>query len=252
MRHDPGVAGHIGNRIVACDEGPVGELSVEHAIEPVGFLDVALDRIRDLVGRILREVVVLSGHRTKAAHLPEQPFQCVGAAARVARQEPAGLFGEIDKDRPAFKNGQRRTTVGGRMVDDGRHAVVRCDLQEIGLELLALADIDRHDAIGMACLFQKDGDLVPVGRRPIVKVDHAVPRTAAECVRVSAQMPLRGRAFRRESCREARLAQRRLGRSGDAFDLAEQAFEIAQHGRESPLKADAARNAPDNVADQRR
>jgi hypothetical protein len=45
---------------------------------------------------------------------------------------------------------------------------------KIGCELLALADVDRDDPIGDARLFQEDRDLVPVGRGPIVKIDHEV------------------------------------------------------------------------------
>src|SRR3990172_379854 len=42
-RHDPGITGHVGKRVVVTgDEGVVPQPKVEHAIEAVGFVDEAL------------------------------------------------------------------------------------------------------------------------------------------------------------------------------------------------------------------
>src|SRR5215471_15082032 len=57
-------------------------------------------------------------------------------------------------------------------VDDRRNTVVGADLEELGLELLVLADVDRVRGVGQAHLFQHDGSLAAVGRRPGVEVDH--------------------------------------------------------------------------------
>jgi hypothetical protein len=65
-----------------------------------------------------------------------------------------------------------------RGVDDRRDAVVGGNAQEVRLELLALADVHRNDAVGDAGLFQKDRDLVAVGRRPIIEIDHGVRSSA--------------------------------------------------------------------------
>ena len=170
--HDPGIGRHIGDRIGARDIVATFELTIEHAIEPVRLVDVAVDRIGDLLRRVGREVVVLPRHGTEAAHLPEQPFDRLGTTARIARQEPAGLFGEIEQDGAGLEQRDRRAAVLRLVVDDGRHAVVRGDLEEVGLELLALADIDRVDRIGRVRLFEEQRDLVPVGRRPVIEVDH--------------------------------------------------------------------------------
>src|SRR3546814_10453296 len=56
--------------------------------------------------------------------------------------------------------------------DDGRHPVVRADLQEFGLELVAGADVDRVDLVRQPHLFQHDGDLKAIRRRPHVEIDH--------------------------------------------------------------------------------
>ena len=44
-----------------------------------------------------------------------------------------------------------------------------------GCELLARADVHGHDLVRHPRLFQKHRDLVAVGRRPIVEIDHREP-----------------------------------------------------------------------------
>src|SRR5262245_2047787 len=62
---------------------------------------------------------------------------------------------------------------GRVVVDDRRHAVVRADRQELRLELIAPADVDRDRAVRHGQLLQHDRDLPAVRRRTIVDVDHA-------------------------------------------------------------------------------
>ena len=45
------------------------------------------------------------------------------------------------------------------------------DGQKLGLELIALANVDRLDLVGNARFFAEDRDLVPVGCRPVVEFD---------------------------------------------------------------------------------
>src|ERR1700748_2079758 len=40
--HHPGIAGHVGDRIVAADEFAVRQALVQHTIEPVGLVDIAV------------------------------------------------------------------------------------------------------------------------------------------------------------------------------------------------------------------
>ena len=73
--------------------------AIEHAKEPVGLLDMALHGVGNALRRVLHEVVVLAGHGSEAAHLPEHPLERCLAAAHVGADEAAGLLGEIDEDR---------------------------------------------------------------------------------------------------------------------------------------------------------
>ena len=58
------------------------------------------------------------------------------------------------------------------LADDRRHLVVRADLQELGFELVALADVDGMHRPFEAALLEHDVNLVPVGRGPRIAVDH--------------------------------------------------------------------------------
>ncbi len=109
----------------------------------------------------------LADHRADAAHLPHQPFHRLPVRRRLLGPELAGLLGEIHQDRARLE--QRSAVVA---VDDGGDAVVGADLEEIGLELLVLGDVDRVRGVIQAALLQHDGDLAAVGRRPRVKIDH--------------------------------------------------------------------------------
>src|SRR5262249_49257715 len=50
--------------------------------------------------------------------------------------------------------------------------IVRRDRQKLLFELLALADVHRENLVRQAGLFEEDRDLVAVGRRPVMQVDH--------------------------------------------------------------------------------
>src|ERR1700728_3740945 len=47
--HDPGIACHVGDGIGPGDEFAIGEPLVEHRIETVCLLDVAVDRVGDIL-----------------------------------------------------------------------------------------------------------------------------------------------------------------------------------------------------------
>src|SRR3977135_330328 len=111
IRHDPRIARHVGDRVVAGDEVAPGELLVEHAVEAVDLVAVAIDRVGGLVVGVLREVVVLPAHRSAPAQLPKQPLDRVVALARIGRQELAGLLGEVEQDRARLEHRDRRAAV---------------------------------------------------------------------------------------------------------------------------------------------
>ena len=95
-RHDPWVRRHIGYCVVVGgDEVAAGKTPVEHAVKPVRFLHITIDGVRDLLGRVLSEVMVLAGHRSETADLPKQPPRCGRAPPQIVRQEPSRLVGEI-------------------------------------------------------------------------------------------------------------------------------------------------------------
>ena len=112
-------------------------------------------------------MVHLADHRPDAAHLPHQPLHDEPVAVLVLGYELAGLVGEIEQDGAGLE--QRAAVVA---VDDRGDAVVGADLQEVGLELLVLGDVDRMCGIVEPALLEHDGDLAAVGRRPRVEIDH--------------------------------------------------------------------------------
>src|SRR6185312_15659221 len=124
VRYGPGVTGNVRDRILTGEKVTPAEALVEHAVEAVGLLDVALDGVGDLLGRVAREVVVLAGHRTQARDLPEQPLQCLETATQCGRQQPAALLGEVEEDGAGLEHRKRRTAAGRVVIDDRGDAVI--------------------------------------------------------------------------------------------------------------------------------
>src|SRR5260370_37423548 len=57
--NDPGIRSHVGDAVaVAGNERAVFEMTIEHAVETVRFLHVAVDRVRNSVRLVEPEVVV--------------------------------------------------------------------------------------------------------------------------------------------------------------------------------------------------
>ena len=95
----------------------------------------------------------LAEHRADARHLDHHPLDDIVALAGVLGQELAGLFGEVEQDRPELDHGvglPARTV----MIDDRWNLGVRIDLQELRAELLALPDVDELGVIGQARLLR--------------------------------------------------------------------------------------------------
>src|SRR5262249_7671173 len=104
---------------------------------------------------------------TGAAHLPHQPFK--DAVALFPWHQPVGLLSEIDQDRAGFHQMQP-----GVAIDDGGNFVVGTDLEKVGRELLALADVDGMRLIGQREFLECNGNFSPIGRGPSVKIDHVL------------------------------------------------------------------------------
>src|SRR3546814_18161502 len=99
----------VGNRIGAGDEIATLQLPVEYAVQPVGFLDVAIDRIGDRLGRVAVEMVVLPRHRAQLAHLPHPQLHSIALLARGVADKTAGLVCEIDENRNLFEHDDGRS-----------------------------------------------------------------------------------------------------------------------------------------------
>ena len=120
--------------------------------------------------RVVAEVVRLAAVGAEVGHLPEQPLLDLDAGALIGGIELAGLAAEILHDGARLED-RDRLAAGAIGIDDGGHAVVGRDGQELGLELVALADVDGLDLVGKPALLEHDRDLVAVGRGPVVQLD---------------------------------------------------------------------------------
>src|SRR5688572_31283170 len=158
----------VARQILALPQPPI-----HNPVEAIRFVLVAVHGVLDLLRRVAQKVVRLPEHRADVAHLEHGPLHHLPALAQILRQEPAGLGRQIEKHRAGL--GEReRLAVGTVGIHHRRHLVVGRDLEEIGLELVAGADIDRDHAVRRAGLLEHDVDLVAVGRRPRVQVDHEI------------------------------------------------------------------------------
>src|SRR6516162_9967912 len=97
--HDPWIAGDIGDRVLPRNVGAIIEAMIEYTVQAVGFLHVALDGIRNLLGSITREVMVLSRHGTETSHLPDEPLRHLEPTAQLCRAELAGRYSDVHEDR---------------------------------------------------------------------------------------------------------------------------------------------------------
>ena len=171
-RAQPREDGDVGDRVGGPgDVLAVGEPLVHHAVEPLRFVGVAVDRVLELVGRVDAEVMGLSEHRADAAHLEHQPLQHFVSRGDRFGHEAASLGSEVDEDRARFEQ-RKRLAFGSVGVDDGRDLVVRADREEFGLELVAGADVHWNHPVRQATLFEHDVNLVSVGCGPRIHFDH--------------------------------------------------------------------------------
>jgi hypothetical protein len=69
--------------------------------------------------------------------------------------EFSGLAGQVKQYRAGLEYADRFLAVERRVIDDGGHAIVRCDLQKIRFELLARADVHALQCVGELRLFEK-------------------------------------------------------------------------------------------------
>ena len=158
----------LGKVLVSC------QARIKHAVQAVFFFGVAVDCVRHrFLGRA-QEMVHLSEHRPDAAHLEHQPLQRVVFQAVGFRQQLAGLARQINEYRARLHH-RVRLAVGAVGIDQRRNLAVGTDGDELGCELVVLADIDRVGTIRQPGFFEHDGNLAPVGRGPGIKIEHGRP-----------------------------------------------------------------------------
>src|SRR5438552_354655 len=170
-RHDR----HVGDAVFAAgDPLAVLQLFFYHPVKPVGLVLVAVARVFDLLGRVLQEMVRLPEHRADVPHLEHGPLHHLPAVAQVARQELAGLGGEVEQHRARL--GEReRLPARAFLVDHRRDLVIGRDGEEFRLELVTRSNIDGMNFIFETSFLQHDVNLVAIGRGPCIEVDHGLP-----------------------------------------------------------------------------
>ena len=169
---DPREGGDVGDGVVrAGDPRLPGEHALEHGEQPPGLADVAVARplVLEIPPGELVEEADLPEHRPDPAHLEHQPLQHAVAPGGVAGDEPAGLLGEIDEDRPRLEEPERRAA-GAVRVDDRRDLAVRVQRQKGGTPLVAAVETDAVRLVGQPGLLEQDRDLHPVRCRHRVEL----------------------------------------------------------------------------------
>src|SRR5207244_160228 len=95
LAEDPRPRGHVGDRVLAREVRAVRQAPLQDTEEAVRLVAEPIDRVGDLLGGVVGEVVQLPGDGTEIRDLPGHPLEHVVPAADVARQEAAGLLGEV-------------------------------------------------------------------------------------------------------------------------------------------------------------
>ena len=76
---------------------------------------------------------------------------------------------QIHQDRAGF---EYRRLAAIFMIDNRWDPAIGADLDKAGRELFALVDIDRDHSVIEPAFLKHDRNLLPVGRRPCIKVYH--------------------------------------------------------------------------------
>src|SRR5699024_9824360 len=105
-RAHPGPGGYIRNGVVVARKiAAFRQPLVEHAVEPLRLLAVALATVRNFDRRIAQEMMRLPQHGAQAAHLPQQPLEGDVAPLLVRRREASMLVCEVGQYRAGLEEG---------------------------------------------------------------------------------------------------------------------------------------------------
>ena len=156
----PAPVGDIGDAVFVAQKFAALELPFQHFEQAPAFVVVALDGRWKFFREIAIEHVRLAHHRPDAGHLEHQPLRDSRLAFFVLGQQLAGFARQVEQDGAAFEYGE--VAVGA--VHDGGNAAVGIQTHELGLFLVAFAQVDAVDGIRQADFLQEHGYFPAVGR----------------------------------------------------------------------------------------
>src|SRR5208282_2819164 len=156
----PAPVSDIGDAVFVAKEFAALKLTFEHFEEPAAFVVITLDRRWELFGKIAIEDVGLPHHRSDARHLEHQPLRHPRLALFILGQQLAGLTSEVQQDGASLKYDE--VVIG--TVNDRRDAAVGTDSQELGLFLIAFAQVDLMDVVRQPYLFEEYGHFPAIRR----------------------------------------------------------------------------------------
>jgi hypothetical protein len=93
--------------------------------------------------------------------------------AQLSAQQFASLLCQIEQYFSGFKQAQRLAPIGRMVINNGRDFIVWRYSQKERTELIAFADIHANDPVIQFGFLKKEGDLMAVRGRGIIKVDHS-------------------------------------------------------------------------------
>ena len=175
----PGPDRDVGDGVIgAAEEAAFGEAAVEHVELALGLHREAVDGVFDLRRGIGVEMAEAAAEIGRAAHLPEQPGEALGARRRLGRQEGAELFGEMDEDGAGLEHPDRLFAAA---VEQRRDLRIRIDRDEAAGELVAVADPDRPGVVFGARMTRREQflehnrDLHAIGRGERIELQRMAP-----------------------------------------------------------------------------
>jgi selenophosphate synthetase-related protein len=104
--------------------------------------------------------------------LKNHPFERQVALASALGNEPIRLVGKVEQHGAGFEH-RDRFAAGAVVVDDGGDLVVRVDGKVCGRLLFAFGEVDPVQCVRESELVEGDEELLAIGGRPSVRVDHA-------------------------------------------------------------------------------
>ena len=168
VRYDPWKRSNIRDRVIARKILTITQANIHYGEQSVVLIRKTFMRIRHGLLRIAHEMAQLSRYRPETARLPKQPLQHLESPGDILRQKLPGLFRQVHQYRAALEDRN-----AGFMINDSGHAIVRADLEKLGVELSAAANIHRNRRVVERTLLEHDRNFAAVRCRPIVQINQS-------------------------------------------------------------------------------